>query len=498
MNAAFSPARSRLLRIGATLCLLAAEAIAEPALPRAVHTTDKNAYVQASFAKVRATPDANAATLAQVVTNTPVKLLAVQEDWCELEVLEQHLLTPPKEPNPANPPSIHGFIACRLLAAEPLTLAMVGAQLAANKLDAKARLNWQSRAFWIAPSLRRWAAVGLALESRHLTETLRNQEIETMQPLRPKAQEFEAMKQQLAAGIVVTPESHQEIQRQVLQQTQAQPQPMQHTEETPHTEEMEMPQSPMTQALQQIKFPEIKPSHFKKHEIPTVRPTHQFAQDDFWQRMSLVDALSADNGALFRADAISPAFFAAHPDLPRIADNFGGAFIKVGDYEYVIKGVWDVGGLRITFDGDALLHGVTASGEPTARNLKSIILCAGYNHAENNACGHAENSEKIDETSVAGYSTSPALVQWVGKPMPGGASAKARIKTRKLSLPNANEGDAATVHEIDLNRDGVADLLVLRNNANPEIGEFQWESIFANIGGQWRLLFQTEAEEEGC
>jgi hypothetical protein len=478
---------SRHLLIGAATCLLTAQAIAETLLPRAVSATDTNAYVQASLARVRATPDRDAETLAQVVTNTPVKLLAVREDWCELEVASKNI--PPQPEQKAQ--NIHGFIACRLLAAEPLTLAMTGAQMSAmigeqissGRLDAKEWLNWQSRAFWIAPSLTQWAAVGTTLERLYINEAMRYKELEAMRPMRFKVQEFEAMKQRLAAGITVTPESYQEMRRQMLQHTQ----PPQYTQH------------------QRVKFPEIKPSHFRKHEIPAMLSTAEFAQSikSFGNMMTLVDALSAYNGASFHANVISPAIYALRPDEPLMADDFGGTFVKVDHAMNVILGIWDVGGLRVTFNDDALLYGITANGEPTATNLKAVRLCMGDNLDENSSsCDNhytsEDPSEWINKNSVAGYaSATPALVHWAGKPMPGGATARAQIKTR--SFPGMNENDTITLNEIDLNRDGVADLLILQGYADPiETGIGRWEAVFANIDGQWQLLLLSEQPDGPC
>ncbi|GHU14584.1 hypothetical protein FACS189441_4550 [Betaproteobacteria bacterium] len=480
---------SHALLIGAAIGLLTLQAGAAEtnALPRAVSASDKSAYVQASLARVRAAPDTDAKTLAQVVTNTPVKLLAVREDWCELEVAGQNAL-PQQEQN------LHGFIACRLLSVEPLTLAKVEAQIANAELDARELLNWQSRAFWIAPSLTRWAAVGKALEKLYLDESTHFKEIEAMRPLRFKVQEFEAMKQRLAAGITVTPESYQEMLRQSYQ---AMKQPMSFHDL--HIKGALEFLSPIDKAHSRVKFPQIKPSHFRKHEIPVILPRAEFPPSNFW--LLLVDALSAYNGASFQAEVIAPAVYE-----PLMADDFGGAFVKVHALDEIL-GIWDVGGLRVTFTHDALLYGITLNGEPTAWNLKATRLCMGYNLDESNSScdnngdmglGWWSLSGLTTKAPVAGYTTHvPTLVRWIGKPMPSGAIAKAQIKTRHLS--GTDENNAITVHEIDLNRDGVADLLMARGNADgTDSGMVGWESIFANIDGQWLLLQFNEAEGEGC
>ncbi|GHT85472.1 hypothetical protein AGMMS49960_11990 [Betaproteobacteria bacterium] len=445
---------------------------ASTANPASVETDAKvnatTAYVQASLARVRAAPDTDAKTLAQVVTNTPVKRLAERQEWCEVEVSNGDILTP-AEPQT---PDIHGFIACRLLSAEPLTLAKVEAQIANAELDARELLNWQSRAFWIAPSLTRWAAVGTALEMLYLDEATRNKEIEAMRPPRFKVEEFELMKQRLAAGITITPESYHEMWWQILHNTQLGEQ----------AKNVKVLLPPIAEVRQRVKFPEIKPSHFK-NDIPVIVPALEYITpiNNFLAKIPLIDALSAYNGTSFQVEILTPAFFAA-PDDEYEDEN--------EEREFAVIGLWDVGGVRITFNGDALLYGITERGEPTARNLKTITLRMSYgrNCKEDGSCDtRYDNSDQLhsigNNPSVAGYAPVPPLVRWAGKPMPGGAAAKAQVKTRKL--PDTDEDKAVTVHEIDLNRDGVADLLVLQGHVAQYSGMGERESVFANINGQW-------------
>ncbi|GHU31914.1 hypothetical protein FACS189497_13130 [Betaproteobacteria bacterium] len=339
-------------------------------------------------------------------------------------------------------------------------MAKVEAQIANAELDARELLNWQSRAFWIAPSLTRWAAVGTALEMLYLDEATRNKEIEAMRPLRFKVEEFELMKQRLAAGIAVTSESYRKIARQSYLEIHI--------------------------ADQGVKLPDIKPSHFRKNEIPYIFPAVESTTSsyNFWNKISLIDALSVYNGTSFQVDNIAPAFFAIPPEESDTEDAYG------------VPGVWDVGSFRVSFNGDALLHGINANGEPTARNLKTIMFCIGYLHdsQKNTMCNTRDkHSGSLVDTenwaSVAGYATeAPALVRWAGKPMSGGAAARAQIKTRNLSGTSGNV--ALTVHEIDLNRDGVADFWVLQEKTDRP------DTIFANIDGQWLRFAALRTKED--
>jgi hypothetical protein len=159
----------------------------------------------------------------------------------------------------------------------------------------------------------------------------------------------------------------------------------------------------------------------------------------------------------------------------------------------VVIGVWDVGGLHITFDGNAILHGVTERGEPTARNVREIGLEIGLEmgYDDGRLC-YRGTGFAMESKPVAGYAPSAsAILRWVGKPMPGGARARATVKTQRLA--GESEYDKVIAHEIDLNRDGVADFLVWQGRYRPQVtAEGLWEAIFANIDGQWRMVSYIE------
>jgi hypothetical protein len=443
----------------------------EDDLPEPAHAAGTPAFVQASFARVRAAPGKDAGTLTWLVTNTSVRLIALQEEWCEIEIDE----TPGESHGAANEKT-RGFMSCDLLASGPLTLTMVEARLA-GKPSAKSRLNWLSRAFWIAPSLTRWTAVGEALEGAYLDEVTQRQEIVNEAPQRFKVQEFEAMKQRLANGIRVTPEAYRAPSGAVGG--------LDHLPEIPED---------AGQAGHRVPMPQIKSSHFGKNEIPVIfqdfKYLGNYVSRDTGSILSLIDALSAFNGAPFRVTVTEPAYYALHPEIPAVADlgEWPGGLIKVAGAMEVIVGIWDVGGLRATFEGNALLHGVTARGEPTARDVREIALGIGYD----SPCSYSGSSAVMESKPVAGYAPSTAaILRWAGKPIPGGAGARASIRTQRLT--GKSEYDQVLTHEIDLNRDGVADFLIWQGRYMPQVSaEGLWEAVFANIDGHWRLLRYDE------
>jgi hypothetical protein len=497
--------------LGALVCLIGLIGIqaaqAGDDLPKAVQAAG-TAFVQASLARVRAAPDREAETRAWLVTNTQVKLIALRETWCEIES---------EIPNSGASGTVskktHGFVACDLLAAEPLTLALVNAQLARNDLSAKSRLNWYSRAFWIAPSLTRWATVGGAMTNAYLDEATRNQEIVNAMPQRFKVQEFEVMKQRLASGISVTPEAYLAPSGAVEDLDQL----PEITEDADHAgarmesvlEKLGIPVGgpddpegapshwevpPIFRAKQRISMPRVKPSHFGENEIPVIfqdfKDLGGYGSHDTGSILFLVDGLSAFNGVPFRATVTAPAYYTLHPEIPAVADldEWSGGLIKVAGAMEVIVGIWDVGGLRVTFEGNAFLYGVTARGEPTARDVREITLGIGYD----SSCSYSRTSVDMESKPVAGYAPSTgAILRWVGKPIPGGAGSRATIKTQRLTGKGVY--DQVLTHEIDLNRDGVADFLIWQGRYMPQISaEGLWEAVFANIDGHWQLLRYDE------
>jgi hypothetical protein len=296
--------------------------------------------------------------------------------------------------------------------------------------------------------------------------------------MRFKVAEFEAMKARLENGVIVTPEAYLPFPaNDVIVTSKGYLFPRAQNE---------------TVGQNLIPLPQIKLSYFGKNEMPVIfHMKESYAMPGTMDIIALVDALSAANGAAFHAVATQPAFYALHPDVSAVMADSGSAswnFIKVSAPMDVVVGVWDVGGLHITFDGDAILHGVTERGEPTARNVREIGLGMGYD----SSCSYHGTSAAMESKPVAGYAPSAsAILRWAGKPMPGGARARAAVKTQQWA--GKSEYDKVIAHEIDLNRDGVADFLVWQGRYRPQVtAEGLWEAIFANIDGQWQWLSYIE------
>jgi hypothetical protein len=459
--------------LAAAVCLLtplSAQAEASNYSAPPFGATGSTVYVQVSSANLRAQAQKSAPILDKPVTNSAFKLIAKNSEWCEVEGVRNDVISADSQPETATK-NLHGYMACELLSSQMLTLKIIEEQLARPDMDAKVKLAWYARAFWVAPSLARWERMGIAMQMTYLDEATHYKEIEGNKPLRFQVPEFEAMKKRLAAGIQVKPESYSPSQ-------------------VGNQENLGNGIGNLQSAHARIKMPVIKTSMFNVNNVPIIVAGEKYygMANNSSGVISLTDALSASNSASFRAVVTAPASYALNPDSPIYADDTTWRFTKVSGAMDVILGIWDVGGLRITFDKNVTLHGVTAQGKPTALDIREINLSIGYD----SACSYSHSQVEIRSTPVSGYAPSAsALINWAGKPIPGGATARAQIKSRRFG----GEGptDLVITHEIDLDHDGVVDFLIWQGRYQAQVSaEGLWEAIFANIDGQWRLLGYNE------
>lgn len=134
-------------------------------------------FIHGSWVNVREAADNGARATAQLVTNTPVNVLARQGNWCQIN----------------DGAGKTGFVACNLLGASTLTLAQTAKEPA--------------RAFWIAPSPNRLAAYGKSLlppanlRLEALKKTLKYGDVVRY----PAVAEFEAAKKIMKVGVLLNP-----------------------------------------------------------------------------------------------------------------------------------------------------------------------------------------------------------------------------------------------------------------------------------------------------
>ena len=399
-------------------------------------------FVQASRLPVRSQAAATADTFGHLVTNQAVRLIATRGEWCEIE---------------SQSPRLHGYSPCKFLAVKPFTLLEINRQLKLTNLTPKQRLDWQSRAFWVEPSLSRWTAVGDSMTAVLLSPETRSKEITGQKPLRFKTPEFEAMKQRLALGIVTPPPASLVTNASVWQSAY------------------------IGAALKRLPLPVAKPSYFGANGVFALNGPPFSLEAAGASAVFLTDTLSGFHKIPFRMRVNQPASFAEW--RPAMAE---GSFMRVSGSLDIIVGVWDVGSVTVTFDRPARLNGITRYALPTGVDVKALT----FDFGEYSACvgGSMEVQLRL-LAKVAPWEDT--LLVWVGKPALAG---KATVQSRKWR--GTDEYDKFTVDDIDLDGDRVADFSVWNGRYEPQASaEGVWQAVFANVSGQWRLLAYDEDDD---
>lgn len=457
--------RQAALTIG---CLFALNTYSNDSLPQlpSIGEVGSEVYVSASRVNLREAATTGSAVLAKPVTNSAAKLTSKNGDWCKVTMLSDQT---------------RGFVACKWLTAKPLSLDWVESQLSRVQADktldpqvkAASLIEWAARAFWIAPTLSRWAFAGKSLEDALIDDKLRNQQWNEMRAVRFKVPGFEAMKQRLAHGIVVDANSIRTAQGQSLDIV------AQHIE-------------PVKSALTRIDFPAAKPSFFSANDILVVLPAERFGSMDYPTAIQLIDALSATNQSTFHAVVTGGAEYVLNDGAHYPIDDAGWHFRKVVGAMDEITGIWDVGGLDVTFDQQSMLNGVTANGAPKLQMVKKVGLHIGYD----SPCSYSPTSVNIQSYPVQGaFPPDKALVTWAGKAMPNGTSAQAEVKSHLFR--GKDEYETVRTYELDLDSDAIPDFMVWQGRYVPQLSaEGLWETVLGNINGEWRLL--TYSEDADC
>lgn len=457
------------------------------------------AYVSASTANVREQAKPNSRVMDKLVTNTGLTLISKNGSWCEVEVKPESntevLVT-----TELSKTKHKGFVACNLLSSQKLSMEMVDAQiemlqgqaareheemykrynenpqdgLHENHIVYKQLLDWASKAFWISPSLTRWQYVGSVMENALLSTEERNKQYEEQKPKRFTVPEFEAMKKKLSEGVVVASSTiglHTKMD--ITRMAEYLPS--------------------LKSANERIKLPKIQPSFFKGMS-PLVLTSVSYGGlgQDTLGAMALIDTLSAYNKIAYKATGSGQASYALNIQAPMFSEaNSVWRMVPVSGAMEVIVGIWDVSELKVIFDREPVLNGITQQGKTVAQYIKGIDISVGYD----SSCSYSSSQIKISKSDVPGYSSSANVwLSWAGKPIPGGETGKANIKTRQYK--GDTPVDLVVASEVDLDGDGVPDFLIWKGRYQPQVSaEGLWETVFANVDGKWVLLrFEQDAD----
>lgn len=226
------------------------------------------------------------------------------------------------------------------------------------------------RTFQESPSLGRFSEIGttIMMASGWLDESTRTYQITDLPPKYP---DFEKMKAQLAAGVIVS------------------------TSAIPAPSGFEDGKERVTLAM----LPAIRPSFFRENEPVYAIALRPFRLVDA-DVITFVDAMSAVNRLTMRIRTVGP--------------------IRWGNDGTL--GAWDVASVEARYERDALVHSLTRDGRATGYRVRSVKTPIGARFCTDRS------------GSVIGTRVTPdwdsSIVAWIGKPAPGDATVTSRETKR--------------------------------------------------------------------
>ena len=409
----------------------------------------KQRYVQGSWVNLRESAQSTARIVAQVPANTALQQLTERDGWCAVLYAGDARLGPPLSE------SVQAHIACNLLADQPLTLSQAGKDAA--------------RAFWVAPSPNRLRAYGNALPRPPALQlpALAKSHAHEMPVQYPGRAEWDAAKKLMRAGVVLRPE--QEIDR---------GRPVNPLDDLKLATRPEYDNIPAVAPLAtKPTLPAIAPSYFRSHTS-----------------VALLHETDADGLAAVAGTRIS--VIPTGVPVGRFNRHSGP------EIEY-ITGFWDVGTADQAFAPALTIYAITHQGLVGAHTVRQRYwdisnedhYCGGHYP------GRGFNDPGEEAQPVRGYAKLSDSAQVLTRlVLPAKLPPDAvKVKTRRYATSWMQPADppirdkplhkntAVLVHEIDLDRDGVADILRIDT---PSPGGMSFEPIFdwrwyVNINGQW-------------
>ncbi len=409
----------------------------------------KQRYVQGSWVNLRESAQSSARIVAQVPANAVLQQLTERDGWCAVLYAGDARLGPPL----AEPLQAH--VACNLLADQPLTLAQAGKDAA--------------RAFWVAPSPNRLRAYGNALPRPPALQlpALAKSHAHEMPVQYPTRAEWDAAKKLMRAGVVLRPE--QEIDR---------GRPVNPLDDLKLATRPEYDNIPAVAPLAtKPTLPAIAPSYFRSHTS-----------------VALLHETDADGLAAVAGTRIS--VVPTGVPVGRFNRHSGP------EIEY-ITGFWDVGTADQAFAPALTIYAITHQGLVGAHSVRQRYwdisnedhYCGGHYP------GRGFNDPGEEAQPVRGYAKLSDSAQVLTRlVLPAKLAPDAvKVKTRRYATSWMQPADppirdkpqrkntAVLVHEIDLDRDGVADILRIDT---PSPGGMSFEPIFdwrwyVNINGLW-------------
>jgi len=424
-------------------------------------SSDGLRWVHGSWVNVRATPSSDGVIVTRFTANTPVTLFSQQGDWCGIV---------------SNSPSVRGYIACNLLGTKPLSLEEIGREWLTG--DKRNPAYSATRAFWAAPSAVRLIEAGQFFTRSMLSEKQRKAEEpedpfgnhgpafdweHRPQPIRFPIAEFDAMKALLQNGVVAAPERQQKFVRWADLKKAAMT-----SEGRANSFSGQWLDHDVLGLVVQLNMQNVRSSLFKRDL-------------DLASSTATVEQLSAQFAIPERLRVLGgPEWIWPRHNMPRV------------------EGAWDIGSIELSLDRPVVefligRQGSVAAFEWLATDRINIGADSGC------ARGFGLVWSERDKVHVLGdpQVREPLLWIYLPKLLPYKV---ARIKTYsalldKSALHTQDTYERLVTHEIDLDSDSVADLLVweAKGREIAEIDRDKYDPVelrmfFANIRGEWHLL----------
>jgi len=306
--------------------------------------------------------------------------------------------------------------------------------------------------FWMTPTLSNWIEAGFFLESQ-LSENIRNLELEDLKSRRYPVPEFDAMKLHMSNWVAV-----------------------------------EFKTIPVIMSNEQIFKNEMTPANDfdisgqSKLLQPHTAKTSLFKKetDIQFSTNTNIENIAVVNDAKLKAQVTKAGYVKAYRN--------SNSFI----------GFWDVAEVAVELSKTVSYHSVAANGLLGVMQGKKFQLT----FEENESCGSAptglipadakalKDYPAISEPLIEFYLALPLLLKKV--------SVVKRSKTIVYpSLQNNESEKTVTVqYEIDLNQDGIPDLVIQQGQLVKEDGLYPWNTTYVNINGVWYI--GTHFEEPEC
>jgi hypothetical protein len=419
-------------------------------------------WIHGSWINVRTTAAADAPVAAHLTTNTQVTLKTKSDKACEIAWGEGQ----------------RGFVACKLLGERRLTLA----ELANETLNGKANAQYApARAFWVAPSMASLFAAGKHFQKTLLSPeqyTLETENTDSSKPaprlVRYPVAEFEAMKAELAKGLVASADLNPPL----LSCKQLQAVAEKLYKETKPTD---------PERTSREYYPNMQDFPFAA-DPPSSCPTS-------WLRGLRLPAITA---SVFKSSKeIAP----GSAGVERIGAHFAiterGRVLGTPKWEFDYDnmrytGAWDIGRYQLTLDKPVVEHVIGRTGLVGAYQWTPQATVTPY--GPDRGCDSGLRNKRNGKQLLANYPNVKDELVWFQAP------AALPFKTAKVTTRNVPVPEASTlpenggvrkiiVYEIDLDRDGVADFLQWDIWSKPQISGpdplISRRMVFVNINGEW-------------